>query len=155
MMPSFKLPRLLLCIATIGLCPVFVAVARSAALPVQLHWLEQPTAGTARGVSWGVPWPQGAVARDANFNLTDSQGKILAVQTWPLAYWPDGSLKWSGLAAVTSTGLTTGTFTLTPASAAAAPATAGKLRVTTGTRAFIVDTGAMTCTLPFTGENLI
>jgi len=40
------------------------------------------------------------VARETTFSLTDAQGKALPVQTWPLAYWPDGSLKWSGLAAV-------------------------------------------------------
>ncbi|MGH8016763.1 MAG: hypothetical protein ACREIA_00465, partial [Opitutaceae bacterium] len=34
------------------------------------------------------------------FSLTDSSGQNLPLQTWPLAYWPDGSLKWSGFASI-------------------------------------------------------
>jgi hypothetical protein len=32
-----------------------------------------------------------------------ADGKAIPVQTWPLAYWPDGSLKWSGIATVVGT----------------------------------------------------
>ena len=46
------------------------------------------------GVSFGVPWPQGSVKKSDSFIL-DSQGKRLPVQSWPLAYWPDGSIKFS------------------------------------------------------------
>src|SRR6185312_15105453 len=28
--------------------------------------------------------------------LADSSGAPVPVQSWPLAYWPDGSLKWTG-----------------------------------------------------------
>src|SRR3972149_672595 len=79
--------------------------AMAAPQPVKLHWVNQPTPGVASGVSWGVPWPQGPVARDATFSLTDASGQALPVQTWPLAYWPDGSLKWSGLTTVAPAGL--------------------------------------------------
>jgi len=51
-----------------------------------------------------VPWAEGAVARSATFSLS-AEGKHLPVQSWPLAYWPDGSLKWSGLATVVPAGL--------------------------------------------------
>jgi len=43
------------------------------------------------GVSFGVPWSNGAVKPDATFSLS-SEGKQLPLQSWPLAYWPDGSL---------------------------------------------------------------
>lgn len=58
-----------------------------------LDWLEQPTE-SVRGVTWGVPWPKGAVKADSGFQLLagDTESPI---QTWPLAYWPDGSLKWT------------------------------------------------------------
>jgi len=92
--------------------------ALAAPAPVQLHWVNQPAAGVAAGASWGVPWPQGAVARDATFSLTDAAGRALPVQTWPLAYWPDGSLKWSGFATVAPAGLD-GELTLAPGTAAA------------------------------------
>jgi YetA-like protein len=126
-------------------------MARSAPPPVQLHWLGQPAPDAAHGVSWGVPWPQGTVARDATFNLTDAQGKTLPVQTWPLAFWPDGSLKWSGLATVAPAG-TSGELTLAPG-AATAPAAA--LHVTNDGKSVLIDTGALQCSIPLSGPNLV
>jgi hypothetical protein len=76
---------------------------RAAASPVALHWLDAPAAA-AQNMSWGVPWPQGAVPPGATFNLTDAAGHAAPLQTWPLAYWPDGSLQWSGLATVVPNG---------------------------------------------------
>jgi len=40
------------------------------------------------------------VQQNQGFTLTGADGTILPLQTWPLAYWPDGSLKWSGFATV-------------------------------------------------------
>ncbi|TMR08402.1 Tat pathway signal sequence domain protein [Nonomuraea turkmeniaca] len=45
--------------------------------------------------TWGTPWPKGAVAADQAFTLVDAAGTAVPVQSWPLAFWPDGSLKWS------------------------------------------------------------
>jgi hypothetical protein len=118
--------------------------------PVRLHQLGEPVPGLAQGVSWGVPWPQGAVPRETAFNLTDAQGRPLPVQTWPLAYWPDGSLKWSGLATVVPAGLA-GELTL----AAGPSVAAGLLKVTPGEKSILIDTGALTCVIPREGHNLI
>ncbi|BCY07071.1 hypothetical protein [Actinoplanes sp. L3-i22] len=66
----------------------------STADPVELRWLEgKPAAGV--GNTWGVPWPTGALAPDQAFTLAAADGTTVPVQTWPLAYWPDGTLKWS------------------------------------------------------------
>lgn len=127
----------------------------SAAAPsptVQLHWLEQPPAGIAQGVSWGVPWPQGTLERDAAFNLVDPQGRASPVQTWPLAYWPDGSLKWSGLAAVMPSDAA-GPFTLS--ASARSSAGAGALTVTNNADSITVNTGPLVTSIPRSGENLI
>lgn len=70
---------------------------------VELRLLDK-AAGMAAGVSWGVPWPQGAVARGTSFQLI-SQQTSLPLQSWPLAYWPDGSMKWSGFATVAAAGM--------------------------------------------------
>ena len=43
------------------------------------------------------------------FTLVSSDGKNLPLQTWPLAYWPDGSMKWSGFATVAGAQSSTGT----------------------------------------------
>jgi hypothetical protein len=124
----------------------------AAAAPVQLHWLDQTPPAIAQGVSWGVPWPQGAVPKNTAFALTDAQGKSLPVQTWPLAYWPDGSLKWSGLATVVPAG-ETGNLTLS-AGQPAAPG-AGAVKVTNDGRAVVVDTGALKASIPLSGQNLV
>ena len=52
-----------------------------------------------RGVMFGVPFDQGAVTVATDLQLVDANGNQLAADTWPLAYWPDGSVKWSGVAA--------------------------------------------------------
>ena len=66
--------------------------------PIPLHWLD--TVPTRRcGVTWGVPFPRGVV-RDPIAHLRAEEGLPLPTQTWELATWPDGSIKWLGLTAV-------------------------------------------------------
>ncbi len=67
---------------------------------VTLHWLGKNIPSIKTGVSWGVPWPRGEVKADQAFKLTDSHGKEMPLQHWTLAYWPDGSIKWTGFATV-------------------------------------------------------
>lgn len=67
--------------------------------PIKLSWLGNPPQ-LQSGVSWGVPLPEGTVKKSNNFILKNSRGEILPLQSWPLAYWPDGSLKWIGLSTV-------------------------------------------------------
>ncbi len=143
--PAMKLPSLAALLAILlSSGPVFGA-GLAAPASVTLNWLDQSPPTVSQGVTWGVPWPQGAVARTTTFALTDAQGKGLPLQTWPLAYWPDGSLKWSGFATVGSAA-TAGPFHL----AAGAPA-AGSLQVTNDGQAVRIDTGALVCTIASAG----
>jgi len=71
---------------------------------VSLAWLGGASPLAETGISWGVPWARGSVRRDQSFTLTGADGKALPLQSWPLAYWPDGSLKWSGFATVAAAG---------------------------------------------------
>ena len=64
-------------------------------------------------MSWGVPWARGAVKNGQAFSLAGADGKALPLQQWALAYWPDGSLKWSGFATVAGPG-NSGELRLTP-----------------------------------------
>ena len=120
----------------------------SAAGPIDLHWLEgAPPAET--GVSWGVPFARGAVSKTQTFALAAAGGKPLPVQSWPLAYWPDGSMKFIGFATV------------------AGPAAGAALRLSTGTPAraglslrdtadaIEIDTGTLQARLPKSGAHLI
>jgi len=69
--------------------------------PVTLNWLPDSHPTLETGVSWGVPWPRGSVSRTQTFALSANDGKALPLQAWPLAYWPDGSIKYTGFATVT------------------------------------------------------
>ena len=67
---------------------------------VQLTWLGEKAPSLATGLSWGVPFSEGQVQPKSAYSLKDSNGNSMPVQSWPLAYWPDGSLKWVGLSTV-------------------------------------------------------
>ena len=62
---------------------------------VALHWLDGPP-GESAGCAWGVPWPRGRLARNTTLALATADGTAIPVQSWPLAFWPDGSVKWTG-----------------------------------------------------------
>jgi len=76
---------------------VFVssAIAQSVE-PVKLNWLDGQPPATPQSVSWGVPWPKGKVQKSDALVLMAADGKTIPAQTWPMAYWPDGSIMWSG-----------------------------------------------------------
>lgn len=117
-----------------------------AVLPaVTLSWLGDDSPPVPAGVSWGVPWPQGVIGRDSSFNLSAS-GTELPVQTWPLAYWPDGSIKWSGFATAVPAGLA-GPFLLSRGSSS----TSAGIKVTNDSKSIIVDTGELKCCIPQAG----
>ncbi|KAF8970077.1 hypothetical protein BDZ97DRAFT_1652716 [Flammula alnicola] len=64
---------------------------------VNVQWLDgAPPTAVPTGNAFGIPWPQGAVDRTTPFSATAKSGGGVPIQTWPLAYWPDGSLKWTG-----------------------------------------------------------
>lgn len=123
----------------------------SAPRSVALSWLGQEPPAIPTGVSWGVPWVQGAVARGSSFSL-NAQGSSLPLQNWPLAYWPDGSVKWTGFATVIPAGFQ-GPVSLS--SGAAQAAATGTLKVATNPNTVVVNTGAMQCSIPLIGPHLI
>jgi hypothetical protein len=121
------------------------AAQLSASDGVPLHWLEGVPA-TTTGAAWGVPWPRGQVKANTPFTLATSRGEAVPVQSWPLAYWPDGSLKWSGHAIGADAGLDS-PLTLragtpaTPASAVTATRRGGDIVLDNGTITVTVATG--------------
>lgn len=54
------------------------------------------------GTSFGVPWKKGELNRDETLNLVSSNNRQVPLQSRPLAFWSDGSVKWSGHSAVMS-----------------------------------------------------
>ena len=121
----------------------------STAGDVSLNLLDRKALAFDSGVSFGVPWPQGDVERAATFRLS-ADGKELPLQSWPLAFWPDGSIKWSGFATVVPAGVSAPVNLLKGASQAG-----GSLKVTNNDKAVVVDTGAINCSIPLSGAHLI
>ncbi|RDB17472.1 Uncharacterized protein YetA [Hypsizygus marmoreus] len=110
----------------------------SAPAGIDLNWLDGKAPSlTPTGTSFGVPWNQGEVDRTTPISLT-AAGKGVPVQTWPLAYWPDGSLKWTGHTVPANTGLSdalrllTGPPAESPSRVSVVESTAD-ITVTTGT----------------------
>lgn len=68
---------------------------------VTLQWLGDETPLVSSGISWGVPWAEGEVEYGETFALITEDEESLPVQSWPMAYWPDGSIKWTGFAMAT------------------------------------------------------
>jgi hypothetical protein len=129
------------------------ASASTSATPakkVSLSWLGEQPPQLPTGISWGVPWPQSAVPRDTSFNLTVG-GTDLPLQTWPLAYWPDGTVKWSGFATVVPARLS-GQLIL---SQGAAATSTGSLAVKKDGNSVVVDTGVLKCSIPMSGSDII
>jgi YetA-like protein len=115
----------------------------------QLRWLGRAAPGIDTGVSFGVPWPRGAVSQTQTFALTTSDGAALPLQSWPLAYWPDGSIKWNGFATVAHAA---GDFRLA-LGPPAEPAT--PIKLTDAADAIEIDTGKIRARIPKQGAALL
>ncbi|WP_110588637.1 Tat pathway signal sequence domain protein [Microbacterium suaedae] len=64
-----------------------------------LRWLhDDPPRAPFEGCTWGVPLPRGSAHAVDELSVVDAAGAPIAAQFWPLATWPDGSLKWVGSA---------------------------------------------------------
>ncbi|WP_329555897.1 exo-rhamnogalacturonan lyase family protein [Streptomyces sp. NBC_00696] len=116
--------------------------------PVTLDWLEDGGLGAAPGSTVGVPWPMGTYQEDQTFALTDAGGAAVPVQSWPIAYWPDGSLKWTAHAVSSGSGK----LTLTAGDTAAPDK-----KVTVDRRGGTIDvsTGVITAKIGKNGSTLI
>ena len=143
---SLTLPSLLVA------CCALPAAAQSAP-SVELKWLGDKPPVTPMGVSWGVPWHQGKVRKDQAFTLTTADGKSLPLQSWPLAWWPDGSIKWSGFATVAGPE-TTSSLRLS-LSNTAAPTSGPVVQVRQSDTTFEIDTGRLKVRIHGWGATLI
>jgi len=118
--------------------------------PTDIRWIDGQAPGLNAGQTWGVPWPQGAFKPKQAFRARDAAGAEVALQTWPLAYWPDGSLKWTAHAV--GAGEVGQKLTIEPGKGAAP---AAGVRVTETAAAVEVSTGPATWRFPRDGSALI
>lgn len=124
----------------------------SKASPVApLKWLDNKDLKHMQGVTWGVPWPKGLVKKNTELQLRDEHERSLPVQTWPIAYWPDGSVKWSACA-VNSVAAKAASLTLRPARA---DKTSKGIRVKESESKIEIDTQQIRCILNKKGDLII
>jgi hypothetical protein len=128
------------------------AVAQSAQ-SIELKWLGDNPPATPMGVSWGAPFPQGKVRKDQAFTLTTGGGKSLPLQSWPLAWWPDGSIKWMGFATVAGPDAT-GPLGLSLINSAA-PTSGPVVQVRQSDTSFEIDSGRLKVRISRWGASLI
>jgi len=81
----------LLLSVVIVLGAVHAGLARVVEVPMRVVGL---SGSAERYVSGGVPLPPGQVPKDAGLTLLTPDGKSLPSQHRPIAFWPDGSVKW-------------------------------------------------------------
>jgi hypothetical protein len=114
-------------------------------------WLEGRPALNS-GTTFGVPWPRGLLPGDQGFAMSGEDG-LVACQSWPIAFWPDGSLKWTAHAIAAGAKLSE-RFELKPGTPSE---TAGQHKVTVSERAdaVVVGTGVIECTVPRTGGQIV
>ena len=118
---------------------------------VLLNWLDRNVSSMPVCVSWGVPWAKGRVKRNQRFILSTEKGEALPLQNWPLAYWPDGSVKFMGFATVASPN-SGNSFRLSLAKAVS-PVKA-VVEVKEQGNSYVVNTGVMQCAIAKSGTNI-
>ena len=141
---------ILICI--LATCNVHLFAQQTNQQVVELKWLDTAKLQEGIGVSWGVPWPKGAVKKSQSFKLTTNDGNIIPVQSWPLAYWPDGTVKWTGFAAVPPGSQNNFKLTVNNAKQTASPQV---LYVTESSTTIRINTGILQCIISKKGNQLI
>ena len=112
---------------------------------MKLKWLNNhPTLPI--GVNWGIPWKQGELQRTDSLKLED-----VAIQSWPMAFWPDGSVKWTGHAAV----FKDGSSNLFQLEKGAVKQNKKSIIVKESEQQIQVDTGNLQCVINKTGKFFI
>ena len=120
---------------------------------VPVGWLGGEGPCVQSGISWGVPWSRGSVQKDQVFKLTTATGEDLPLQSWPLAYWPDGSLKWSGFTTVADSN-SAGPLKLESV-ASGNPENTGLVKVRQDSDTIEIDTGRIQCHIQRQGTFLV
>ena len=100
-----------------------------------------------------MPWTRGKHRANTQFTLRDVQGHTLPVQSWPIAYWPDGSLKWTAHAIAAGTRLDGELLEVVPGRNSVKPTTVLSAKQTDSH--IEVDTGVIVCRVPRSGNTVI
>lgn len=126
------------------------SAAPVAPVAVKANWLGDEAPAAACAVTWGLPWRRGALAKGNGLTARSADGSVVPLQSWPLAYWPDGSIKWTGHAV--SGKLPGGGLTVAPGTPAKPHA---RVFVRQSADAIVIRTGTAEYVVPRSGSALI
>lgn len=127
--------------------------AETAEIPVK--WING-TPGTDRPVTMGIPFKQGEMKKGQTLEVSTSDGNKIPVDTWNLATWPDGSVKWMAVAGVMPEGADNIKVTKTSAGKKSGKnAAQPTVSVSDLGNTFLVNTGKVKAYMPKSGENFI
>ncbi len=69
---------------------------RSSQDVADVRWVDS-TPKYNSGTTFGLPWPRGQYQPNSTeFTASSDAGEQVQLQSWVTAYWPDGSIKWTG-----------------------------------------------------------
>lgn len=121
-------------------------------IDVPLRWIDDAPPGTLpAGATLGAPLPRGAVTDLTELGIRDDDDRPVPAQLWPLATWPDGSVKWTGVALSSTSEPSSGYRVV--AGAHQEPDQA--VQVTETGDAVVLDTGQVRLVVPRAGEALV
>ncbi|UKA66342.1 Tat pathway signal sequence domain protein [Arthrobacter sp. FW306-05-C] len=124
-----------------------------------IRWIDgQGPTEISGGTTWGMPFVRGLVPGTEALTVSDATGTPIPSQAWPLATWPDGSLKWAGIA-LAATDSPSKTYHVTAdggttTAAGQPPSDAASVTVTEGAGTLTVHTGLLTMVLNRSGSTL-
>ncbi len=136
--------------AAFGFGSTALADASPSTPVTELRWLDEEPPRVLDGATFGVPWPRGALKPSQAFRIASRTGEDFAVQSWPIAYWPDGSLKWSAHAVAGGEGREGLSLVPGKPKAPASPVT-----VTQTAALITVTSGDLVWRLPTSGPDLV
>ncbi|KAB8079566.1 hypothetical protein BDV29DRAFT_151851 [Aspergillus leporis] len=128
---------------------------------IKVQWLGRHDTSHNPSATFGVPWPRGKYWPDrTTFTCSPQTGKSIVLQSWLLAYWPDGSIKWTAHAFAADGDVTDSysveAITTSPGSLQLDAACAGiSIKHDTNTGFREVDTGKIRVVFPNTGSEVI
>jgi YetA-like protein len=124
--------------------------------PRTLHWLDgTPDCPPPSGTTFGVPFARGDVGSADVLSVTNAHGEPVLCQAWPTATWPDGSVKWAGIALGAFAEATDSLSVEVGADRRLASVDPTALSCTHGADEIVVDTGVLRCVVALSGDHLI
>ena len=80
--------------AVAGAAQAMAQSRRGKAVEAPIRWIDGAAPELHYGQTFGVAWARGTLAKGQALTVRGSNGEVPS-QSWPTAYWPDGSIKWT------------------------------------------------------------